>query len=227
MNAGRRSRGVAALGSGRAQAVALAVGMAAVCAFAFAFAFATAARGAAESLGVDADSVAVAIPEHHAPRVAARGLQGRVFARAQIELPAPPAAVFALLCDFDRLGEFVSAIDTSRVVGRDSAGVLVRQVGSTVLLVRKTVRMTLRFRPQPPERLWFEIVAGDFRTYSGSWRVVASDVGTELTYDVTFTPPDLVPGPLVRHVVERDLDRMLRELYAEVARRGAANTAAP
>jgi len=158
------------------------------------------------------------------PEVAARAIGGgRIFARARIELAAPPSAVYALVADFDRLGDFVSAIDTSRVVGRDSAGVLVRQVGTTVLLVRKTVRMTLRFRPEPPQRLWFEIVAGDFATYAGSWRFEPCAAGTRLTYDVTFTAPDLVPGPLVRHVVERDLKRMLRELQAEVARRTGAD----
>jgi ribosome-associated toxin RatA of RatAB toxin-antitoxin module len=176
-----------------------------------------------------ADSLRTATPEppRQAPRVHVRGLGSRVFARAQVAVPAPPHAVYDLLCDFDRLGDFVSAIDTSRVIARDSTGVLVRQVGSTVLLVRKTVRMTLRFRPQPPQRLWFEIVAGDFRTYSGSWHVEPEAGGTRVTYDVTFTPPDLVPGPLVRHVVERDLERMLRELYAEATRRHAPSSAAP
>jgi ribosome-associated toxin RatA of RatAB toxin-antitoxin module len=120
------------------------------------------------------------------------------------------------------LADFVSAIDTSRVLGRDSTGVLVRQVGTTKLLLHKTVHMTLRFRPEPPERLWFEIVDGDFRTYAGCWRFEPDAIGTRLTYDVTFTAPEMLPGLLVRRVVVRDLRTMLREVAAEVQRRAEA-----
>jgi ribosome-associated toxin RatA of RatAB toxin-antitoxin module len=132
--------------------------------------------------------------------------------------------VFDVVSDYDRLGDFVGAIDSSHVIERDSTGVLVRQVGKTTLVIRKTVRMTLRFRPQPPERLWFEIVSGDFTTYFGSWRFEPHPSGTRLTHDITFSAPEHLPGPLVRHVVERDLRMMLSELRLEIARRRQASS---
>lgn len=161
------------------------------------------------------------------PQVVVRPLGGGLtFARARVELPWPPERVFDLVADFDHLGDFVSAIDSSRVVRRDSTGTLVRQVGTTTLVLRKTVRMTLRFVPERPATLRFEIVDGDFRVYYGAWKFLPAGAGTRLTYDVTFAAAAELPGPLVRHVVQRDLQRMLGELAAEIGRRDSGATPA-
>lgn len=161
-------------------------------------------------------------PGAGAPHTAVRALGGGLtFARAQVDLPWPPERVFDLVADFDHLGDFVSAIDSSRVVRRDSTATIVRQVGTTTLLVSKTVRMTLRFQPRRPAELRFEIVDGDFRVYYGAWKFAAAGAGTHLTYDVTFAAAAELPGVLVRHVVQRDLQRMLTELAGEIARRDA------
>lgn len=155
-----------------------------------------------------------------AAQVETRALGGGLtFARARIDLPWPPARVFDLMADFDHLGDFVSAIDSSFVVRRDSATTWVRQVGTTRFLIHKTVRMTLRFRARPPTELRFEIAAGDFRVYYGAWKFEPAEAGCRLTYDLTFAAPAELPGPLVRHVAQRDLQRMLGEVAAEIARR--------
>ena len=173
------------------------------------------------------DAPATISPPSGVPQVETRGLGGGLtFARAQVDVPWPPARVFDLVSDFDHLGDFVSAIDSSSVVRRDSLSTWVRQVGTTTLLVHKTVHMTLRFQPRRPGELRFEIVAGDFRIYYGAWKFNAAPPGTRVSYDVTFAASPELPGVLVRHVVQRDLERMLRELAAEIARRDAEATPA-
>lgn len=162
------------------------------------------------------------------PHTVVRALGGGLtFARAQVDLPWPPERVFDLVSDFDHLGDFVSAIDSSHVVRRDSTGTIVRQVGTTTLLVSKTVRMTLRFHPRRPAELRFEIVDGDFRVYYGAWKFGTAGIGTHLTYDVTFAAAAELPGVLVRHVVQRDLQRMLTELAAEIVRRDSQGLPGP
>jgi len=145
--------------------------------------------------------------------------QGRVFARASCTLAAPPADVFALLADFDHVADYVTAVDSSHVVGADSAAVLVRQVATSGFVFAYTVRMTLRFRLAPPTMLRFEIVQGDFPIYFGDWTCAALGEQTRLTYTVTCKPPEFVPRPLVRHVMERDLRALMPEIAAELARR--------
>jgi len=110
-------------------------------------------------------------------------------------------------------------MDTSRVVGRDAKGVLVRQVGTARLVITRSVRMTLRFQVRPPDLLRFEIVSGDFPVYYGAWRVSAREGGSRLVYDVTMQPPSFVPQFLVRSIVEAVLCRTLAQVHGEVLRR--------
>jgi ribosome-associated toxin RatA of RatAB toxin-antitoxin module len=147
---------------------------------------------------------------------------GLVFARATADLAAAPRRVFDVLADYERLADWVTAIDSSAVVRRDSNAVVVRQVGRTRFLLERRVRLVLRFSEAPPELLRFEIAAGDFRVYYGSWRFEPRAGGTRLVYTVTFEPPEWIPRPLLRHVLERDLRTLLPEIDREVRRRGAA-----
>jgi carbon monoxide dehydrogenase subunit G len=151
---------------------------------------------------------------------------GRIFARAVCEFESPPDSVLALLADFDHVADYVTTVDSSRVVGSDSLGVLVRQVATSKFVLSFTVRMTLRFRFEPEHVLRFEIAAGDFPVYFGTWKCAPAGAGTRLTYAVTCKPPDFVPRALVCHVIERDLRGLMPEIAAELARRAARGGAA-
>jgi uncharacterized protein YndB with AHSA1/START domain len=148
-----------------------------------------------------------------------------LFARGTIEIPAPPQRVFAVVTDYDHLAEFVTAIDSSRVVRRDSIGVVVRQLGTAALIIPHAVHMTLRFHAEPPHLLRFEIVAGDFAVYYGEWRFDTAGEGTRLVHSVTMRPPIFVPMMIVSPSVERLLCRTLTQVRAEVARRDAMPSA--
>jgi ribosome-associated toxin RatA of RatAB toxin-antitoxin module len=158
-----------------------------------------------------------------APECTSRSLGGgRIFVRGRAACDAPPAAVYDVVADFDHAAEYVSAMDSSRVMGRDSSTVRVRQIGTTRFIIARTVRMTLRFHPQPPELLRFEIADGDFPVYYGSWRFEPDPLGARVVYDVTMQAPAFIPALLVRPLVERILCRTLREVQAEVRRRQKA-----
>jgi ribosome-associated toxin RatA of RatAB toxin-antitoxin module len=146
---------------------------------------------------------------------------GTFWARGSIDLPAPPESAFALMADYDHLPRFVTAMDSSKVVRRDSATVWVRQVGTAALVVRRQVRMELRFAEAPPRLLRFEIARGDFPVYYGSWRFETAPAGTRLVYTLTMKPPSFIPQWIVRPYVERILCRTLNEVRAECVRRRA------
>ena len=155
-----------------------------------------------------------------APVCSSRNLGGRlVYGAGRIEIPVPPERVHDVLTDYVRLPDFVTAMDSCIVVGRDSLGVVVRQVGTIQLLVRRSLRLTLRFREEPPSRLRFEIVSGDFPVYYGAWEFEPSSAGTVLEYSVTMRPPAFVPTWLVRPSIERTLCRTLVETGREAERR--------
>ena len=146
---------------------------------------------------------------------------GRVFARAACNLAATPADVMALLTDFGAVADYVGTVDSSRVVGRDSLGIHVRQVATSHFLFDYTVRLTLRFRLESERVLRFEIVEGDFPVYFGDWTCAPAGNAARLTYTVTCKPPAFVPRAIACHVIERDLRRLMPEIAAELARRRA------
>jgi hypothetical protein len=144
---------------------------------------------------------------------------GSLFARGSCEIPVPRLEVWRVLTAYDSLALWVSAMDSSVVVQRDSAAVLVRQVGTTRLLVARQVRMVLRFVEEPPELLRFEIVRGDFPVDYGSWRMDPSPAGTRLVYSLTMRPPPYVPVWIARPFAERILCRTLAQMRRECTRR--------
>ena len=103
-----------------------------------------------------APSVALA---NDLPVCSTRNLGGRlVYATGRIDVPVAPARVFEAVTDYARLPNYVTAMDSCIVVGRDSLGIVVRQVGTIQLLVRRSLRLTLRFQEEPPSRLRFRPV---------------------------------------------------------------------
>jgi ribosome-associated toxin RatA of RatAB toxin-antitoxin module len=181
---------------------------------------AIASSGIAAAHGADSTSPAV----RQVPACESRSMGGGlVFVRGRVDFETPVQAVYDVIADFDHLSEFVSAMDTSRVVGRDAKGVLVRQVGTARFVIKRNVRMTLRFQTRAPDLLRFEIVDGDFPVYYGAWRISERSGGSRLVYDVTMQPPAFVPQFLVRSLVEAILCRTLGEVWAEVARRAGVS----
>jgi carbon monoxide dehydrogenase subunit G len=145
-----------------------------------------------------------------------------LFARGTVDIAVPPERVFATVTDYDRIAAYVSAVDSSRVVRRDSTGVLVRQVARLPGLLPLSVRTTLRFRPEPPLALRFEIVAGDLAVYYGDWRFEEAGAATRLVYSVTMRPPVFLPAVVVHPALEALLCRTLAEVRSEAERRQSA-----
>jgi ribosome-associated toxin RatA of RatAB toxin-antitoxin module len=144
-----------------------------------------------------------------------------VYGSGRIDIPVAPVRVYEAVTDYAHLPEYVTAMDSCTVLGRDSLGVVVQQMGMIKVIVRRPLRMTLRFKEEPPARLWFEIVAGDFSVYYGVWEFEPSNNGTLLKYTVTMRPPAFVPTWLVRPSIERTLCRTLVETRREAERREA------
>lgn len=145
---------------------------------------------------------------------------GLLFVRGTVAFDAPVKVAYSVVSEYDSLSRFVSAMDSSYVLSRDSVGAVVRQVGTMGLLVRRSVRTELRFEEHPPSLLRFEILNGDFPTYYGTWRFEDRDAETWLVYSVTLKPPSFVPHWLLRSMLEQVLCKTLREVAEECMRRG-------
>src|ERR671917_2003321 len=128
------------------------------------------------------------------------------------EIDATPERCFAVLTDYERLPEWQGAVKAARVLERDEQGrgsVVEYEVDARV----KTVRYRLRQGYDAPRRLASEYLGGDFRDFSGEWRL--EPVGrarTRAELDLRIDPGRLVPGLLRGIIADAVMRRALRDL---------------
>jgi ribosome-associated toxin RatA of RatAB toxin-antitoxin module len=138
------------------------------------------------------------------------------------DVDAPPQACFDALTDFERLPEWQGAVREVRVLERDEQG-RGKVVEYAVDAKFKTVRYRLRQTYDAPHRVDSEYLGGDFRDFSGGWRLRELDGGerTHVELDLRIDPGRFVPGPLRNAIADAVMRRALRDLKAYVERRPA------
>jgi coenzyme Q-binding protein COQ10 len=135
-----------------------------------------------------------------------------------LDIDATPQECFDALTDYEHLPEWQGAVKTARVVERDERGrgtVLDYEIDAKF----KTVRYRLRQSYDEPHRLASEYLEGDFRDFSGEWRLTErAGGGTHVELDLSIDPGRFVPGPLRSAVADAVMRRALRDLKAHVER---------
>lgn len=141
---------------------------------------------------------------------------------AGFETAAPPAAVFAVLTDYEGMTRFVSSLEKSRVLFRDGRKVLLLQRGSgRFLFLRRSVDLTLEVEEEAPARVSFrEVGGGAFRLYAGSWTVEPAGTGSAVRYALA-AEPEKAFGPrfAARSVLVKNVGTLVDEVREEIARR--------
>src|SRR4051812_49827619 len=92
------------------------------------------------------------------------------------EINATPQACFDALTDFEKLPSWQGSVKSVRVLERDAEGrgsVIEFEVDARV----KRVRYRLRQVYDEPKRIGSEYLGGDFRDFTGEWRVRARGGG--------------------------------------------------
>src|SRR4051812_5140136 len=92
------------------------------------------------------------------------------------EINASPQACFDALTDFEKLPSWQGSVKSVRVLERDAEGrgsVIEFEVDARV----KRVRYRLRQVYDEPKRIGSEYLGGEFRDFTGEWRVFAAGGG--------------------------------------------------
>jgi ribosome-associated toxin RatA of RatAB toxin-antitoxin module len=142
---------------------------------------------------------------------------------AQLALPLGPQAVWDVLTDYERLPDFIPNLERSSLVERRGDVVVLEQVGSQRFV---GLRFTASVRLQLQERreqgvLDFEMLAGDFRRFQGTWTVQSDTNGVRLRYELTVQACVGMPIGLIEQRLQEDLASNLRAVALEALRRGA------
>jgi carbon monoxide dehydrogenase subunit G len=138
--------------------------------------------------------------------------------RGEIDIAAPPATIWDILTDYDRLEFYVSGIEESRVLSRPKEGeARIEQVFRTpVLMLRRKIRVVLKVSEHAPGIVAFSSLKGDFETYSGSWEIQPRRNRMRLRGTVRLRARFFTPGFVLDRFV-RDSMRQALEGYRQEA----------
>jgi ribosome-associated toxin RatA of RatAB toxin-antitoxin module len=149
--------------------------------------------------------------------------QGVYRVEGAFKVPATERAAWAVLTDYERISEFVSNLERSRVVQRDGPGVVVEQESSAqFLFFTRKFSVRLDIVENAPKRIEFTDAAKtDFDLYRGAWIVEPREGETEVKYRLWAKPKTPLPGGLIKRLFKGNVKGMLEQVRAEILKRSS------
>jgi ribosome-associated toxin RatA of RatAB toxin-antitoxin module len=137
-------------------------------------------------------------------------------AEQQIVGEGTPQECFDALVDYERFPDWQRAVKTVDVVTRDSAG-RGKEVSFEIDAKVKTIRYTLRYSYEPPERITWDYVSGDVKDVDGEMTLEDQGDGTTLaTYSLALDPGVWLPGPLQKVLNDQVMKGSVEDLKRRV-----------
>ncbi|ACF45733.1 cyclase/dehydrase [Prosthecochloris aestuarii DSM 271] len=152
------------------------------------------------------------------PRIAISYRANDLFhAEGAIAVNAPAETIWNLLTDYNNLSTIIPKVIDSRLIEDNGSHKIIDQTGkSGILFIEKSVRIVLKVTEKFPNALLFEMVEGDFSTYTGSWsfRPGSSREQTFVSWQTDFKPTFFAPPFLVSFLQHQDLPVVMKAIKA-------------
>lgn len=130
--------------------------------------------------------------------------KGHILVNSETYIDAPPAAVFAILADYEGFQRISKVFDETRFIERDAMGngLVYSKTSGCVLFFCKTIERVERLEVEPVRRITATAVPerSDVDYSVAHWHFEPEGSGTRMTYQINFKPDFWVPpvlGPLV------------------------------
>ncbi len=129
---------------------------------------------------------------------------------AKIQIPHAVEQVWQVLTDYEALANFIPNLAKSRLLEHPTGGIRLEQVGTQRLLrFNFSARVVLDLEEKFPYEINFNLVEGDLKEYSGSWRLepysLFEQTGTNLYYTVRVWPKRTMPVAMIERRLCSDL----------------------
>lgn len=157
------------------------------------------------------------------PRVEVSEAAGLYTVTARFTVAETPAAVLAVLTDYEQIPRFMPGVRASVIRSRQSGRTVVEQEAvSKVMMVSKRVHLLLEVDEQADTLRFRDRCGKSFTRYEGSWQLVREGTITVVTYRLAADPAFEVPDFMLKRLLRRDSGDMIDALQREVSRRAAA-----
>lgn len=147
---------------------------------------------------------------------------GMQWAEHSIEIAATPDEVFDAITDYETFPGWQSAVIATEVTEREAASGLGEVVAYEVDGKIRTIRYTLRYHYERPEKISWDFLEGHgINRMDGGYELRDSGGGTSATYRVGIDVSG-IPGPILKRTHKATIKKANQDLKAEAERRAAA-----
>jgi carbon monoxide dehydrogenase subunit G len=147
---------------------------------------------------------------------------GMQWAEHSIEIAATPDQVFDAITDYETFPGWQSAVLATEVTEREAASGLGEVVEYEVDGKIRTIRYTLRYHYDRPEKISWDFLEGHgINRMDGGYELRESDGGTSATYRVGIDVSG-IPGPILKHTHKATIKKANQDLKAEAERRASS-----
>ena len=147
-----------------------------------------------------------------------------LFYETRVRVAASPEEVMDLLTDYEAIPEYLSNVDSCRVVARTDSSTLVHQVMTTRLILPWTFRQDLEIVQDGMGRLRFRQLQGNVHAYRGSWELTPVEGGVEIAALGEAEHLWRLPRFVMAWILRRQVSGLLPAVVKELERRQKVGT---
>ena len=142
---------------------------------------------------------------------------------AMLEIPEPVEQVWKVLTDYEALPDFVPNLTKSRLLEHPQGGIRLEQVGAGRFVgFNFCARVVLDLEEYFPKEIHFRMVEGDFKDFSGTWRLQPDSVNdnraTHLCYTLKVWPKRTMPVGIIERRLSNDMRLNLLAIRQRVSK---------
>lgn len=118
--------------------------------------------------------------------------------------------IWQVLTDYEALADFIPNLSKSQRLQHPTGGIRLEQVGTQRLMrFNFSARVVLDLEEKFPDEINFNLVEGDLKDFSGTWRLQpdrqSKQVVTDLFYTVRVLPKRTMPVSIIERRLSNDL----------------------
>jgi ribosome-associated toxin RatA of RatAB toxin-antitoxin module len=136
---------------------------------------------------------------------------------ATIHLAHPVERVWQVLTSYEQLADFIPNLVKSCRIPHPEGGIRLEQIGvQNLRIVTFSARVVLDMTEEFQSAIRFNMVEGDFKSFSGVWLLqpmpTAESGGTRLTYCLEVWPKPAIPVIAIEQRLRKDLPANLKAI---------------
>lgn len=133
---------------------------------------------------------------------------------------ATPQETWAVLADFEHMSDFVSNLESSKVLSRNGNVLQVAQKGKASRgLLSFAFESVREVELTPPSTIRTRLVSGNMKKLDGLTQIVADGDGTRVSYHGESIPTVWVPPVVGTGFIANEVREQFREMRAEILKR--------